>query len=213
MTYERPEDPAEPVEPAEPAQPAQPVEPVQPVQPAQPVQPVQPVQPAQPTAYEPITREPVDDTEVVERQTYVERPVDPGYVPPAAAAAPVAQQPVNVNAAPAYAAEPAYVDTGPGPLYWARRILSLLFGILFVLLALRIVLLLLVANESNDIVNFIYDITEPFVAPFRGMFQFDVVAPGNGSVFDFAAVVALIGWLLIYLLIMAILRLGDRYRS
>ena len=205
MTYERPEDPAEPVEPAEPAQPAQPVEPVQPVQPAQPVQPVQPA------AYEPITREPVDDTDVVERQTYVERPVDPGYVPPAAAA-PVAQQPVNVNAAPAYAAEPAYVDTGPGPLYWARRILSLLFGILFVLLALRIVLLLLIANESNDIVNFIYNITEPFVAPFRGMFQFDVVAPGNGSVFDFAAVVALIGWLLIYLLIMAILRLADRDR-
>jgi len=205
MTYERPGDPAEPVEPAEPAQPAQPVEPVQPVQPAQPVQPVQPA------AYEPITREPVDDTDVVERQTYVERPVDPGYVPPAAAA-PVAQQPVNVNAAPAYAAEPAYVDTGPGPLYWARRILSLLFGILFVLLALRIVLLLLIANESNDIVNFIYNITEPFVAPFRGMFQFDVVAPGNGSVFDFAAVVALIGWLLIYLLIMAILRLADRDR-
>ena len=54
--------------------------------------------------------------------------------------------------------------------------------------------------------------TEPFVAPFRGMFQFDVVAPGNGSVFDFAAVVALIGWLLIYLLIMAILRLADRDR-
>jgi len=205
MTYERPGDPAEPVEPAEPAQPAQPVEPVQPVQPAQPVQPVQPA------AYEPITREPVDDTDVVERQTYVERPVDPGYVPPAAAA-PVAQQPVNVNAAPAYVGEPAYVDTGPGPLYWARRILSLLFGILFVLLALRIVLLLLIANESNDIVNFIYNITEPFVAPFRGMFQFDVVAPGNGSVFDFAAVVALIGWLLIYLLIMAILRLADRDR-
>ena len=208
MTYERPGDPAEPVEPAEPAQPAQPVEPVQPVQPAQPVQ---PVQPAQPAAYEPITREPVDDTEVVERQTYVERPVDPGYVPPAAAA-PVAQQPVNVNAAPAYAAEPAYVDTGPGPLYWARRILSLLFGILFVLLALRIVLLLLIANESNDIVNFIYNITEPFVAPFRGMFQFDTVSPGGASVFDFAALVALIGWLLIYLLIMAILRLADRER-
>lgn len=106
----------------------------------------------------------------------------------------------------------AYVATSPGPLYYARRVVSLLFGILAVLIGLRIVLLLLVANESNDIVNFIYDITEPFVAPFRGMFQFDVVAPGNGSVFDFAAVVALIGWLLIYLLIMAILRLADRDR-
>src|SRR6187431_2878476 len=194
MTYQRPEDPA------------QPAQPVQPVQPVEPVEPAQPAQPAQP--YEPITREPVDEPAVVERQTYVERPAEPAYVPPPVAAAPVAaQQPVNVNAAPA---EPAYVDTGPGALYWARRIVSLLFGILFVLLALRIVLLLLIANESNDIVNFIYNITEPFVAPFRGMFQFDTVSPGGASVFDVAALVALIGWLLIYLLIMAILRLADR---
>jgi len=173
------------------------------------VQPVQPAQPVQPV--EPVVAAPVDETRVVEQQAYVE-PADPGYVPPVAAAAPV-QQPVNVNAAPAYVAEPAYVDRGPGPLYWARRVLSLLFGVLFTLLALRIVLLLLIADPSNDIVNFVYNITEPFVAPFRGMFQFDVVAPGNGSVFDFAAVVALIGWLLIYLLIMAILRLGDRSRT
>ena len=207
MSYQRPGDPAEPVEPVEPAEPVQPAQPVEPVQPVQPAQPVQPVEPVQPVA-----AAPVDETRVVEQQPAYVAPADPGYVPPAAAAAPV-QQPVNVNAAPAYAAEPVYVDRGPGPLYWARRILSLLFGILFTLLALRIVLLLLIADPSNDIVNFVYNITEPFVAPFRGMFQFDVVAPGNGSVFDFAAVVALIGWLLIYLLIMAILRLGDRSRA
>jgi uncharacterized protein YggT (Ycf19 family) len=204
MTYQRPDDPAEPVEPVEPVDPVRPVEPVEPVQPAQPA----------PQAYEPITREQPDETNVIERQTYVERPApDPGYVPPAAAAAPVAPQQTNVNApaGPAYSG-PAYVSTGPGPLYWARRILSLLFGILFVLLALRIVLLLLVANQTNDIVNFVYNITEPFVAPFRGMFQFDTVSPGGASVFDVAALVALIGWLLIYLLIMAILRLADRDR-
>ena len=40
----------------------------------------------------------------------------------------------------------------------------------------------------------------------------DVVTPGGGSVFDIAALVALVGWLLIYLLIMAILRLGSRDR-
>jgi hypothetical protein len=32
-------------------------------------------------------------------------------------------------------------------------------------------------------------------------------------VFDVGAIVALIGWLLIYLLIMAVLRLGDRSRT
>lgn len=151
---------------------------------------------------DPVTGEPVaDDTQVVERETYVER--DTGYVPPAQ---PAGSQ-VNVNAPPA---QPTYASTGPSGLYYARRILSLVFGVLATLLLLRIVLLLLVANETNDIVNFVYNITEPFVAPFRGMFQFDVVTPGGGSVFDVAALVALIGWTLIYALIMAILRLADR---
>ncbi len=151
--------------------------------------------------------DPVDnDTRVVERQTYVERerPVAEPYP------AQPASGPVNVNAAPASRgyAEPA----GPGPLYYARRVVSLLFGILAVLIGLRIVLLLLVANETNSIVDFVYNVTQPFVEPFRGIFAIDAVTPGGGSVFDVAAVVALIGWLLIYLLLMAILRLGDRDR-
>ena len=151
--------------------------------------------------------DPVDnETRVVERQTYVERErpvVEPYPAQPAAG-------PVNVNSAPASRgyAEPA----GHGPLYYARRVISLLFGILAVLIGLRIVLLLLVANETNAIVDFVYNITEPFVAPFRGIFAFDAVTPGGGSVFDVATLVALIGWLLIYLLLMAILRLGDRDR-
>lgn len=145
-----------------------------------------------------------DDTRVVERETYVERER------PVAAAPYVQPTPggqVNVSSQTGYA-EP----DAPGPLYYARRILTLLFGILAVLLGLRILLLLLVANQTNAIVDFVYGVTEPFVAPFRGIFQFDVVTPGGGSVFDIAALVALIGWLLIYLLLMAILRLGDRDR-
>ena len=147
-------------------------------------------------------RPPDDDTRVVERETYVERerPVATGYVPPASS---------NVNVT----SDPGYVSTAPGPLYYARRVVSLLFGILAVLIGLRILLLLLVANQQNAIVDFVYNVTEPFVAPFRGIFSLDTVSPGGGSVFDIAALVALIGWLLIYLLIMAILRLGDRDRA
>jgi len=145
--------------------------------------------------------DPVDDgTRVVERETYVERerPVQAGYVPPAASS--------NVNVA---GGGGGYVAATPGPLYYARRVVSLLFGILAVLIALRIVLLLLVANEGNSIVDFVYGVTEPFVAPFRGIFSFETVSAGDATL-DIGAVVALIGWLLIYLLIMAILRLGDR---
>ena len=156
---------------------------------------------------DPATGEPVaDETRVVERDTYVERDRvdDRGYVPPAQ---PAASPQVNVNAADR---GPTYVDDSPGPMYYVRRVLSLLFTILAVLIGLRILLLLFVANQQNAIVDFVYDVTEPFVAPFRGIFNFDTVSPGGGSVLDVAAVVALIGWLLIYILLMAILRLGDR---
>ena len=140
-----------------------------------------------------------DDTHVVERQTYVERerPVAP------------AGGQVNVSSG-----SPAYSESAsPGPLAYVRRILALLFGILAVLIGLRIVLLLLVANQENAIVDFVYGVTEPFVAPFRGVFAISEVSPGGASVFDVAALVALIGWLLIYLLLTAILRLGDRDRA
>lgn len=153
-----------------------------------------------------------DETRVVERQTYVERerPVATGYVPPAqpVAAQPVGSQ-VNVNAD----GTPRYVEPARGPMYWARRVLTLLFSILTVLLAIRVILFLLVANQQNQIVDFVYGVTEPFVAPFRGIFAFDNVQPGGGIVFDIAAVVAFVGWLLIYLLLMAILSLADRDRS
>ena len=140
-----------------------------------------------------------DAPRVVERETYVERqaPQPAAYPPPAASS--------NVNVADGGG----YVATAPGPLYYARRVVSLLFGILAVLILLRIVLLLLVANAGNAIVDFIYTVTEPFVAPFRGIFALDQVVAGDATL-DIGAVVALIGWLLIYLLIMAILRLGDR---
>jgi YggT family protein len=144
-----------------------------------------------------MTTHPDDGTRVVERETYVERPA------PATYAAQPAGSNVNVNS------DGGYVATSPGPLYYARRVVSLLFGILFVLIAIRIVLLLLVANAGNAIVDFVYSVTEPFVAPFRGIFQIDQVVAGDAAL-DISAVVALIGWLLIYLLIMAILRIGDR---
>jgi uncharacterized protein YggT (Ycf19 family) len=142
-----------------------------------------------------------EDTDVVERERIVERE-RPVAVAPAPASANV-----NVNS------DRGYVATGPGPLYWARRVIALLFGILFALLILRIVLLALGANSDNGIVDGIYGITEPFVAPFRGIFSMDEIRPVGRSVFDIAALVALIGWALIELLILAILRIGDRDRT
>ena len=129
--------------------------------------------------------------------------------PPNTQIDPATGEPVNVNApVNSYAGGPVVVASSP--LAPIRRAIWLIFGVIVVLIGIRFLFLALGANEGNGIVDAIYAITEPFVAPFRGIFNFDTVSPGGGSVLDVAAVVALIGWLLIYLLLMAILRLGDR---
>jgi len=112
---------------------------------------------------------------------------------------------VNVNSR---GAGPVVEETNP--LVIVRRVLGLLFGILVALIVLRVLLLALGANAGNALVDGIYSITEPFVAPFRGIFAIDQVSPTGSSEIDIAAIVAIIGWSLIALLITAILRLGDR---
>ncbi|HEY2888375.1 MAG TPA: hypothetical protein VGJ17_07150 [Candidatus Limnocylindrales bacterium] len=74
-----------------------------------------------------------------------------------------------------------------------RRLVVLVFGIIQLLIVLRIVLLLLNAREGNDLVRFILDASQIFVAPFVGIFNVDALKSG-GSVFDIAAVAALVGW-------------------
>lgn len=74
-----------------------------------------------------------------------------------------------------------------------RRLVVLVFGIIQLLILLRIVLLLLDAREGNGVVRFILDASQVFVAPFLGIFNTDALKAG-GSVFDVAAVAALIGW-------------------
>jgi hypothetical protein len=99
---------------------------------------------------------------------------------------------------------------GPSGGEMARRAVMLLFGILQALLILRIILLLLVANRANDVVGFVLGITQPFVEPFISMFSFTRVTADSGATLDIAAVVALVGWTLVEVLILAVLSLGAR---
>ena len=84
----------------------------------------------------------------------------------------------------------------------AGRIVILLFGIIQVLILLRIVFLLLDAREGNDLVSWVLNASQIFVAPFEGMLGTDALASG-GSVLDVAAILALIGWSLLEALILA----------
>ena len=84
----------------------------------------------------------------------------------------------------------------------AGRVVMFLFGIVQVLIILRIVLLLLNAREGNDLVSFILNTSQIFVAPFNGMLNIDNLHSG-GSVLDVAAVLALVGWTVLEALILA----------
>ena len=144
-----------------------------------------------------------------ERQTTTETTTVDGGVAPAATP-PTAPAPAVSTVR---TTDTAHAASGPGGATMAARIVTFAFGILQALLILRIILLLLVANRGNDIVQLIFNITQPFVEPFRGMFSLNAVKADQGSVFDIAALVALIGWTLIEALILAAIRLFSRRQS
>ncbi len=56
----------------------------------------------------------------------------------------------------------------------AARIIWYIAGVLLILLAFRFVLTLLGANQNNGFANFIYSASHPFVAPFFGLFGYNL---------------------------------------
>lgn len=93
----------------------------------------------------------------------------------------------------------------PSPLATLERLIVFIFGLIQALILVRIILLLLAAREGSAIVQFVYNISEVFVAPFRGILRIDEVEAGAAA-FDVGAVVALIGWTIIELLVLALIR-------
>jgi YGGT family len=91
----------------------------------------------------------------------------------------------------------------------ARRVVVFVFGIIQALIAIRIVLLLIDANQANGLVKFIYDLSSFFVGPFEGVLNTNAVAAG-ASVFDIAALVALVGWTILEVLIIAGIGIARR---
>src|SRR5688572_28682053 len=94
----------------------------------------------------------------------------------------------------------------PSPLATVEKAVVFIFGLIVGLIVLRIVLLLLAARQGNDLVATIYNLSEVFVAPFRGILRIDEVQAG-ATALDVGAIVAIVGWLLIELVVIAALRL------
>lgn len=77
-------------------------------------------------------------------------------------------------------------------------------GIITGLVAIRFLLLLLGANPSNAFAEIIYNLSEPFVRPFYGLFNNSYLI-GGGSRFELEsiiaiAVIALLGWAIVKIL-------------
>ena len=97
--------------------------------------------------------------------------------------------------------------TRPTGATMVSRIVVVIFGLIQLLIGARIVLLALDAREGNALVAGILALSQPFVAPFEGILNSDALAAG-GAVLDLAAVLALIGWTMVELVLLAILRIG-----
>lgn len=96
-----------------------------------------------------------------------------------------------------------YAPSGAGMI---ERLIIWIFGIIQLLIILRIVLLLFAARDANPIVNLIYSITDLLVAPFRGIFGMNEIAAG-ATALDVAALVALVGWTILELVILGLVRI------
>lgn len=146
--------------------------------------------------------------------------VDAPAIDPPVVAAPVAAPVVAPVVAPV--AAPAVVDHAvrtrstiettdvqPSGGEQIRRVVVLIFGIVQIFIGLRIALLLLNAREGNDLVAFILNISQLFVAPFIGIFNTDALR-SSGSILDIAAIAALVGWTVLELIIFWVLNLFRR---
>ena len=98
------------------------------------------------------------------------------------------------------------VEYRSNPVVTIERAIIFIFGVIEALIVMRIVLLLVAARESNAIVAFVYDVSEIFVAPFRGILRIDEVQSG-ATALDVGAIVALVGWIIIELLVLALVRI------
>ena len=109
---------------------------------------------------------------------------------------------------------PEVVQTHPEPaanrsIWTATRITALALTVIETVLVTRFALKLFGANAGQALVSFLYAITDPLVRPFQGIFA----QPAGPPVFEVAAVLAVIFFLLIGALVVAIVRAATGRRA
>ena len=100
------------------------------------------------------------------------------------------------------------VDNPDKPILRVQSLVYTLVGLLEGLLAIRFIFALLGANANNGFANFIYNVTQPFVSPFQGLFNYDFQA--GISRFEIETVVAMIVYALVGWLFISLMQIGKR---
>lgn len=89
------------------------------------------------------------------------------------------------------------------------RVVVFIFGVIQLIIALRIFLLAIGAQEGNSIVRLVLDLSRPLVGPFEGILRTDALRSA-GATFDTTALVALIGWTVLEVIVLALVRIFRR---
>jgi uncharacterized protein YggT (Ycf19 family) len=87
-------------------------------------------------------------------------------------------------------------------IWTASRVIALVFTVLEVMLLVRFTLKLFGANADQPLASAIYGVTEPLVAPFRGIFA----QPTGTPVFEIATLLSIVFFVLIAALVVAAVR-------
>lgn len=87
----------------------------------------------------------------------------------------------------------------------------LLVGALEILLVIRFFLRLFGANTGNTFAQFIYNLSDPFIAPFSTLF-ISPVAGGGANIFDVNVLIAIVVYALLGWLVIAVVRYLEGQR-
>lgn len=88
-----------------------------------------------------------------------------------------------------------------------QRIIGALFGIIELILVLRLVLKLLGANSANVLVQGLYDITQPFVGIFEYIFaQKSITTSETAGTFEPETLIAIVAVALIALIVLKLIK-------
>jgi YggT family protein len=115
-------------------------------------------------------------------------------------------QPTNTTTpAPSHRSTNVSVSAAPATstsIWTATRVIALVFTVLEVLLLVRFAFKLLGANANQPFASAIYGITEPLVAPFRGIFA----QPDGTPIVEIATLLSVVFFVLVAALIVALVR-------